>query len=165
MRKPKVFCVGELASRARTILTSVSMLLARSSVEGCSRALDNVFCERLWRSVQYENIYLNQYVTVRQLQAGLSAYFDFYNMRDHIKVSTIAHRQKSTSCSDQGRPHPSGCTLFLPFHGPVIGTHYSRVFLILQPRFRWTEEKEKNLASRWHKLRLFVQFSAFFIAG
>ena len=43
------------------------------------RALDNVFCERLWRSVKYENIYLNQYDTVRQPQAGLSAYFDFYN--------------------------------------------------------------------------------------
>jgi len=43
------------------------------------RALDNVFCERLWRSVKYENIYLNQYDTVRQLQTGLTAYFDFYN--------------------------------------------------------------------------------------
>jgi len=42
-------------------------------------ALDNVFCERLWRSVKYENIYLNQYDTVRQLQAGLTAYIDFYN--------------------------------------------------------------------------------------
>ena len=37
---------------------------------GRQRALDNVFCERLWRSVKFENIYLNQYDTVRQLQAG-----------------------------------------------------------------------------------------------
>ena len=44
------------------------------------RALDNVcFCERLWRSVKYENNYLQQYDSVRQLQAGLSDYFDFYN--------------------------------------------------------------------------------------
>ena len=43
------------------------------------RALDNVFCERPWRSVMYENIYLNQYDSVRQLQTGLSDYFDFYN--------------------------------------------------------------------------------------
>ncbi len=48
-------------------------------MDGRGRALDNVFCERLWRSVKYENIYLNQYDTVRQLQTGLTAYFDFYN--------------------------------------------------------------------------------------
>ena len=46
-------------------------------------------------------------------------------MRDRIKVSTIAHRLKSTSCSDQSRPHPSGCTLFFPFRGPDIGNHHS----------------------------------------
>ncbi len=47
--------------------------------DGRGRALDNVFCERLWRSVKYENIYLNQYGSVRQLRTGLTAYFDFYN--------------------------------------------------------------------------------------
>ena len=48
-------------------------------MDGRGRALDNVFCERQWRSVKYEDIYLNQYDTVPQLQAGLTAYFDFYN--------------------------------------------------------------------------------------
>ena len=48
-------------------------------MDGRGRALDNVFCERLWRSVKYENIYLQQYDSVRQLQAGLSDDFDFYN--------------------------------------------------------------------------------------
>ena len=43
------------------------------------RGRDNVFCECLWRSVKCENIYLNQYDTVRQLHTGLTAYFDFYN--------------------------------------------------------------------------------------
>ncbi len=52
------------------------------------RALDNVFCERLWRSVKYEDIYLNQYETVRQLHAGLTAYFDFYNQdRPHQSLN------------------------------------------------------------------------------
>ena len=51
----------------------------RSGMDGRGRALDNVFCERLWRSVKYENVYLQQYDSVRQLQAGLSDYFDFYN--------------------------------------------------------------------------------------
>ena len=49
------------------------------SMDGRCRALDNVFRERLWRSVKYENIYLNQYDSVRQLQTGLNAYSDFYN--------------------------------------------------------------------------------------
>ena len=61
---------------------SLRILLAANiqvSMDGRGRALDNVFCERLWRSVKYENIYLQQYDSVRQLQAGLSDYFDFYN--------------------------------------------------------------------------------------
>ncbi len=48
-------------------------------MDGRGCALDNVFCDRLWRSVKYENIYLQQYNSVRQLQAGLSDDFDLYN--------------------------------------------------------------------------------------
>ena len=48
-------------------------------MDGRGRALDNVFIERLWRSVKYENIYLYDYVTVPQLEAGLRSYFTFYN--------------------------------------------------------------------------------------
>ena len=51
------------------------------SMDGRGRALDNIFVERLWRSVKYENIYLNDYSTVSDLYAGLTAYFDFYNHR------------------------------------------------------------------------------------
>ena len=45
-------------------------------------------------------------------------------MRDHIKVSNIAHPRKSTSCSDYGRSHPTGSTLFFPLRGPKIGAHH-----------------------------------------
>ena len=48
-------------------------------MEGRDRGLVNVFCERLWRSVKYENIYFNQFDSARQLHTGLTAYFDFYN--------------------------------------------------------------------------------------
>ena len=48
-------------------------------MDGRGRALDKIFCERLWRSVKYENIHLNQYDSVHQLQAGLDDYFVFYN--------------------------------------------------------------------------------------
>lgn len=49
------------------------------SMDGRGRALDNVFVERLWRSVKYENIYLKGYETMAEAQAGLVDYFQFYN--------------------------------------------------------------------------------------
>lgn len=49
------------------------------SMDGRGRALDNVFVERLWRSVKYECIYLNEYSSVNSLHQGLSDYFRFYN--------------------------------------------------------------------------------------
>jgi putative transposase len=49
------------------------------SMDGRGRCLDNVFVERLWRSVKYENVYLRGYETVPQLQQGLGRYFPFYN--------------------------------------------------------------------------------------
>jgi len=49
------------------------------SMDGRGRALDNIFIERLWRSVKYEDIYLKEYATVPELDAGLADYFRFYN--------------------------------------------------------------------------------------
>ncbi len=51
----------------------------RISMDGRGRALDNVFVERLWRSVKYEDLYLNSYETVPHLYRGLTDYFLFYN--------------------------------------------------------------------------------------
>ena len=48
------------------------------SMDGRGRALDNVFIERLWRTVKYENIYLRGYETAAELERGLTAYFEFY---------------------------------------------------------------------------------------
>ncbi len=53
----------------------------RISMDGRGRALDNIFVERLWRTVKYENIYMNDYQTVQQLQNGLKQYFEFYNQK------------------------------------------------------------------------------------
>lgn len=49
------------------------------SMDGRGRALDNIFTERLWRSVKYEEVYLNEYLTPREARQGLRRYFDFYN--------------------------------------------------------------------------------------
>ena len=49
------------------------------SMDGRGRCLDNIFVERLWRSVKYENVYLKGYQTIPEARAGLTEYFDFYN--------------------------------------------------------------------------------------
>lgn len=57
-------------------------LLARGiqiSMDSRGRALDNIFVERLWRSVKYEDVYLKGYQTVQETQEGLKRYFEFYN--------------------------------------------------------------------------------------
>ena len=54
------------------------------SMDGKGRWQDNVFIERLWRSVKYEDVYLKSYASASELRAGLSEYFKFYNeMRWH----------------------------------------------------------------------------------
>lgn len=47
--------------------------------KGCWR--DNVFIERLWRSIKYEEVYLHAYESVTQARSGIRRYIDFYNTR------------------------------------------------------------------------------------
>lgn len=49
------------------------------SMSGKGRALDNVYVERLWRSLKYEDIYLRSYESMTDLKAGIKRYFEFYN--------------------------------------------------------------------------------------
>jgi putative transposase len=57
------------------------------SMDGKGRALDNVFVERLWRTVKYEEIYLKAYEGVAECRTGLMSYFPFYNReRPHQKL-------------------------------------------------------------------------------
>jgi putative transposase len=49
------------------------------SMDGRGRTLDNAFTDRLWRSVKYEEVYLNDYQTPREARIGLKNYFEFYN--------------------------------------------------------------------------------------
>ena len=51
----------------------------RISMDGKGRALDNIFIERLWRSLKYEEIYLNEYRSMEDLKIALKKYFNFYN--------------------------------------------------------------------------------------
>ena len=53
----------------------------RISMDGTGRALDNIFTERLWRTIKYEEVYLHSYTTPREARQGLTRYLDFYNNR------------------------------------------------------------------------------------
>ncbi len=59
-----------------------SVLKARTitiSMDGRGRCFDNIFTERLWRSVKYENVFLKSYRSIDEARAGLTEYFNFYN--------------------------------------------------------------------------------------
>ena len=53
----------------------------RISMDGKGRALDNIFTERLWRTVKYEEVYLHDYAHPKEARQHLAQYFDFYNYR------------------------------------------------------------------------------------
>ena len=62
----------------------------RISMDGRGRVFDNIFIERLWRTVKWEHVYLREYETLGELRAGLSGFFDYYNhKRWH---SALAHQ-------------------------------------------------------------------------
>jgi putative transposase len=78
--KPEIFNTDQGSQFTSEVFTS--KLIAREiriSMDGRGRALDNIFAERLWRSVKYEEVYLNEYGNVEVAKEGLNNYFKFYN--------------------------------------------------------------------------------------
>lgn len=79
-RKPEIFNTDQgvqFTSQAFTGRLETEKI--RISMDGRGRALDNIFVERLWRSVKYEDIYLKDYLTGMELYQGMNDYFSFYN--------------------------------------------------------------------------------------
>ena len=78
--RPEVFNTDQgaqftsLAFTTRLVAAHVAI-----SMDGRGRVFDNIFVERLWRTVKYEDIYLKDYGSVLEMEAGLAAYFWFYN--------------------------------------------------------------------------------------
>ena len=77
--RPEVFNTDQgsqfTSEQFTSVLKSADVLI---SMNGKGRCLDNVFVERLWRSVKYEEIYLKSYADVAELQSSLEKYFDYY---------------------------------------------------------------------------------------
>ena len=79
---PEIFNTDQGAQFTSTAFTTVLKAHAVAiSMDGKGRWVDNVFVERLWRSVKYEDVYLHAYDTPASLRAGLAGYFQFYNGR------------------------------------------------------------------------------------
>ena len=78
--RPHIFNTDQgVQFTARSFTRCLEDAGVRVSMDGRGRALDNIFIERLWRSVKYEDIYLKDYASVLALDAGLASYFQFYN--------------------------------------------------------------------------------------
>jgi putative transposase len=78
--KPEIFNTDQgVQFTASAFISVLEKAGIRISMDGKGRALDNIFIERLWRSVKYEDIYLKDYDTVPALFLGLDQYFTFYN--------------------------------------------------------------------------------------
>jgi putative transposase len=79
-RQPEIFNSDQGSQFTATAFTSrLETQGVAISMDGRGRAIDNVFIERLWRSVKYEDVYLKDYVDGWQAEASLAAYFRFYN--------------------------------------------------------------------------------------
>jgi putative transposase len=78
--RPEVFNTDQgVQFTAETFTGRLQSAGVAVSMDGKGRCLDNVFVERLWRSVKYENVYLYRYETVPELEVGLRLYFRYYN--------------------------------------------------------------------------------------
>ena len=73
------------------------------SMDGRGRAYDNIFVERLWRSVKHEDVYLNGYATMGELLIGLTKYFVFYNVeRPHQSLGNQTPQEVHKTSSGGG---------------------------------------------------------------
>lgn len=87
--KPKIFNSDQGAQFTSEAFTRILLREdIQISMDGRGRALDNIYVERLWRNVKYEEVYLRGYDNMSELLLGLTRYFTFYNKeRQHQSLS------------------------------------------------------------------------------
>jgi len=99
--KPEIFNTDQGSQFTSTAFTSVlSENNIKISMDGKGRYLDNIFVERLWRSVKYEYLYLNLPENGVELYHGLEDYFTTYNHeRPHQSIGCVPHKKYCTHVS------------------------------------------------------------------
>ena len=101
--KPEIFNTDQGSQYTSEVHTKILINNdIKISMDGKGRAIDNIFVERLWRTVKYENVYLQSYSDGISLYKGLKEYFEFYNNeRFHqsldYKTPTQKYRQKEVA--------------------------------------------------------------------
>jgi putative transposase len=106
---PEIFNTDQGSQFTSEVFTS--KLIAREiriSMDGRDRALDNIFVERLWRSVKYEEVYLKEYGNVEAATEGLNNYFKFYNSE---RLHQSLNYQTPEAVWRQGLKHATLTTL------------------------------------------------------
>ena len=100
------------------------------SMDGRGRCMDNIFTERLWRTVKYENVYLKSYRNIEEAKAGLSEYFQFYNhKRRHqsLNYQTPADVYLNQRSNPRQKPKHSGGQETLTIFSPQILSNLSTI--------------------------------------
>jgi putative transposase len=114
------------------------------SMDGKGRCMDNIFVERLWRSLKYEEVYLNAYATVAEAKAGIGAWLSFYNNeRQHQSLGYRTPQQiyeeslwicgrsaSPTGCASPASRASSESGEMLPFAHIPTGTTANKGFNI-----------------------------------
>ena len=113
-------------------------------MDGKGRCMDNIFVERLWRSLKYEEVYLNAYATVAEAKAGIGAWLSFYNNeRQHQSLGYRTPQQiyeeslwicgrsaSPTGCASPASRASSESGEMLPFAHIPTGTTANKGFNI-----------------------------------
>jgi transposase InsO family protein len=104
--KPEIFNTDQGSQFTSTAFTAVLLrekIAISMDGKGCWR--DNVFVERLWRSVKYEEVYLHAYASVPEARAGIGRYFGFYNASSQRTSRYVVERNRFC-CAGSGT---AGC--------------------------------------------------------
>ncbi len=98
--RPRIFHSDQGVQYTSDEMTAISLEVdIRISMCGRGRCYDNILNERLWRSVEYEEVYLNEYATLHEARARLQAYFACYNHQRPHQGCNIGRR---TWCTQAG---------------------------------------------------------------
>jgi putative transposase len=103
--KPEIFNTDQGVQYTSVVFTGMLEKAGiKISMDGRGRALDNIFIERLWRSLKYEDIYIKGYGSMKEVRDGLKGYFQFYNdERPHQSLNY--HYPKDIYFNKEGCAH------------------------------------------------------------
>jgi putative transposase len=146
--KPEIFNTDQgVQFTCEAFIVTLADQGIRISMDGKGRCLDNIFCERLWRSLKYEDIYLRAYETTKEARTGIGQWFAFYNNeRPHQSLKYQTPRQffeATRACAyvDNARALPTSTQVQQPQQKgdshdheeliqSVIASHASRVEVV-----------------------------------